>query len=172
MTGLAAAIVAIFASWNPFSTPRLTVTSRQDQVFGATIGAGIVALVAAGTDPILSALSVSVPTLRTAAGAVIALFGARWAIGPAPTPVAPDDNPTLLTAIAVVTPSTVLAAMAITGEDGWLTTVIGIALTLAASIALDRAGLSERLAGMLRRATGGIAVAVGVALIFAGIRSV
>jgi len=174
LNGIVAAMLTVVAAWNPFAVPGRSPAddpTPRPRMLGLAIGAGTAALVAAFTDPILSLLSVSVPTLRTAAGAVVGLFGARWAVGPAPRPVE-GENATLLTAITVLSPPTVFAALAVTAHDGWMLAAIAIAVAFAAATTVLWRGPSGRVADVLRRSTGGIAVAVGVAMIFAGIRAV
>lgn len=171
MTGFAAAIVTIVVAWNPFAILPAEADDAKQRAIGWAIGAAVIVLVAAATDPILSLLSVSAPTLQTAAGSVVALFGARWLLGPAPKPAEPGGIGLAATVVTLAPPA-VIAALAVTAEEGWVAAMIGVGIALLATIATARSRLPETACHTLRRATGAAAIAVGAALIFAGIRSV
>lgn len=170
MTGFLAVLIAIFAAWNPAAVAGREPSMSRQRIGGLAMGATIVALIALFTEPILSALSVSAPTFRTAAGAVLSITGARWLFFGAP---APDSSPDLRIALVdSLTPATVFTAMATSSRDGWLLTVVALAGAVALTIAVGRASPPERVSESLRRGIGGLAVATGIALVYAGIRAV
>lgn len=171
MTGVVAAIVTIVVAWNPPAMLPATDDNAKQHAIGLAIGAALVALIAAATDPILGLLSVSAPTLQTAAGSVIALFGLRWLLGPSPKPAEPGGA-RIAAAVATLSPPTVIAALTVTAEEGWIAAVIGLGVALLVTVATAQRRLPVRAGHLLRRATGAAAIAIGVSLILAGIRSV
>ncbi len=170
MTGIVAALAVIVASWNPalFAERSPGVSSARRQAW--LVGSGVVLAIAAVTGPILDVLDVSVPTFRTAAGAVIALVGARWLIGPPPRPG--DGNQRAHGAMDVATPEIVVATMTTTASDGWPSALLGVVVAATLTVALVTTAASGRWVTWLRRLLGGVALVLGVALIYAGIRSV
>ncbi|HSF84102.1 MAG TPA: hypothetical protein VLG28_00395 [Acidimicrobiia bacterium] len=171
MTGLAAAVAVIVSAWNPALFAERSPEASAQRRLGWLLAAAIVVVVTAATESILDLLSVSVPTFRTAAGAVIALVGARWLVGPAPR-WRDAGNQLGHGAMDVATPEIVVAAMSGVASDGWALTALGVGLALAASLGLVAMGPTGRWLSWLRRLLGGSAVALGVALIYAGIRAV
>ncbi len=169
MTGFAAGLVILVSAWNPavVAERSAATTARWLGLAAAAVAAVTIALF---TDPILSGLDVSIPTFRTAAGAVVALTGARWLAGSPPRP--DEGSATLLGFIDGATPAVVAAAMAVTAVDGWWMTVVTTAIALLATLGLQRVDAAPGSVAWLRRLIAGVAVAAGVALIYAGIRAV
>ncbi len=62
--------------------------------------------------------------------------------------------------------------MAVTAVDGWWMTVVTTAIALLATLGLQRVDAAPGSVAWLRRLIAGVAVAAGVALIYAGIRAV
>lgn len=170
MSGFAAIVFVIVAALNPPLVAERSRSAELGRWLGYALGIGAALAVAAATAPILEALDVSIPTFRTAAGAVVALTGARWLVGPGPQPDGGDVL--VLGVVDAVTPGLVLAVMATTAVDGWPATVGGAAVASAASMALAAGRLPPPVVRGLRRLVAGLAVAAGVALIYAGIRAV
>ncbi len=169
MSGVAVAIAVMVSAWNPGLFAERSGTPSQRRLFGWAAGSGAVLALAALTGPILEAIDVSVPTFRTAAGTVLALVGARWLIGSTPRRDEGDDL--AHGAMDVGTPEIAAAAMTTTAVDGWLMAVIGLVLAVALTSVLGRFADAPWI-GWLRRLLAGLAVTIGVALIYAGIRSV
>ncbi len=170
MNGALAALLVMVAAWNPPLLAERTPTIDKQRWLGSAIAAAVVLVVAAVTDPFLDVLDVTVPTFRTAAGAVVALVGARWLIGPEPR--SDEGNATMLGVVDVATPSFTMAAMATAVTTGWVWAAAGTALAAATTVALQRFPVGDTILRWLRRGTAGLAVAIGVALIYAGIRAV
>jgi small neutral amino acid transporter SnatA (MarC family) len=170
VNGILAALLVMVAAWNPALLAERAPALDRRRWTGSAIATAVVLAIAAFTQPVLDVLGVTVPTFRTAAGAVIALTGARWLMGPAPQP--DEGDPRMLGTIDVATPSFTMAAMATAVATGWVWSAVGAALAALGSLALQRSSAADSTVKWLRRGTAGLAVAVGVALIYAGIRSV
>ncbi len=163
------AIAAVIAAWNPALFAERSPSAGLRRRAGWMIGTGIVLLLAAATGPILDLFDVSVPTFRTAAGAVVALVGARWLIGAGPRDG--EGDPLAHGLMDVGTPEIVAAAMA-AGSYQWFTALVGVGVALALVIAVTIRGAARPTVSWLRRTLGGGAVLAGVVLIYAGIRAV
>jgi hypothetical protein len=170
MTSVVAAIAILVVSWNPALVAERPPALDARRWIGMAIAAVLSLAIAVASDSILAALDVSAPTFRTAAGAVIATTGARWLVGPAPQP--DEGRPAALGFIDVGTPALVFAVIATTVASGWWWTFAGIVIAAGATGGLQRAAIPPALVGWARRMFAGGAVGLGVALIYAGIRSV
>lgn len=134
---------------------------RRATAVAVVVAAVLVAVCAALADPLLDALGISPESFRIAAGLVVAALGLRSVVAPSPAGPA---------AAVLVTPD--LAALAVAGAAD-----LGVARTLgAAAIALAAAAVAAvALRGPAGRAApflGALGVAVGVALVVSGVRSV
>ncbi len=177
MTGTIAVLAALVGALNP------SVLARRQQgrptarwLIGVLIGV-VAALVLAGlAEPIRDALSVSEPTFRTAAGAALALTGARWLVGPSPR--AGEADPTVEGTLSAFTPAVVLTAMATTAEDGWWITAVGLGVAVAVSAGLGAAeytrytGHAGTVGAWAVRAFGGLAVVAGIGLVVSGVEMI
>ena len=170
MTSVVAAMAILVVSWNPALVLERAPALDARRWMGMAIAAGLTLAVAIASDSILAALDVSAPTFRTAAGAVIAVTGARWLVGP--TPHQDAGRPMALGFIDVGTPALVFAVIATTAASGWWWTAAGIAVAAGVTGGLQRAAISPALVTWARRMLAGGAVGLGVALVYAGIRSV
>lgn len=163
------AVAVVIAAWNPALFAERSPSAVSRRRTGWLVGAGMVLVLAAATAPLLDLFDVSVPTFRTAAGAVVALVGARWLIGSSPREG--DGDPLAHGLMDVGTPEIVAAAMAAATYQ-WLTSLVGVGVALGLVIAVTDRGTAGRTVAWLRRTLGGAAVLAGVVLIYAGIRAV
>ena len=168
MTGLAT-LALLLAAWNPALFLERSPGAGPRRMLGWGIAAGLVLALAAATQPIIDLLDVSEPTFRTAAGAVIALVGARWLVGSPPRVDRGDELGHGM--MDVTTPEIVAAAMA-AATGGWGFSAFGVALAVAASMLLAASSSEGAWVPWLRRLLGGLAVGLGIFLVYAGIRSV
>jgi len=180
MTGWFAVLVVILAAANPAvlagtrpadTTPPggTTSTGGSLRLRGVALGLGVVALIALGADAILEALSVSAPTFRTAAGAVVGIGGAVEVVRRRPTAKdAADDLTGGL--LSTLLPPLVFAAVTMATDDDWWLTAVALVVTLAATAGLTSA--PPRVRAWARITFGGLAVGTGVLLVSAGIRAV
>lgn len=171
MTGILAVLVASIAALNPSMVARRQHGRPIDRwLTGVVIAAVAAAVLGALAEPIRDALSVSEPTMRTAAGAVLGLTGARWLVGPSPEPG--EADPTVDATLSTFTPAVVLTAMATTAEDGWLATVAGIGLAVAVTVGLCLKGHHGRISTWAVRGFGAVAVVAGLAMVVSGVEVV
>lgn len=145
------------------------------------IGAGMTAAAAYGAEQLLAGLELNHETFRIAAGAVLAVTGARetWHGSPPLTSVpvrAWEQGVYPLGLPLLASPAGLMATIALAGDSQ-----VGPAKTLTAALPALAAGAAAALAaregerGLWRSAAqliGALAVAVGVAFVVAGIRSV
>ena len=171
MTGTVAVLVASVVALNPSMVARRQYGRPIDRwITGVVIAAVAAALVGALAEPIRDLLSVSEPTMRTAAGAVLALTGARWLVGPSPGPG--EADPTVDATLSTFSPAVVMTAMATTAEDGWLITVAGITLAVIITIGLCATGHHGRISTWAVRGFGAVAVVAGLAMVVSGVEVV
>ena len=137
---------------------------------GVLLAAVAAAVLGAMAAPVRDLLSVSEPTMRTAAGAVLALTGARWLVSPSPEPSRADA--TVDATLSTFTPAVVLTAMATTAEDGWLITVAAIALAVSMTAGLCFGGHYGRPSAWAVRGFGAVAVVAGLAMVVSGVEVV
>lgn len=170
MTGIAAVVAIVLAAWNPaLLAERVPVVDARRWI-GIAIAALAGLALALAADPLLDVLDVSVPTFRTAAGAVVAITGTRWLVGADPR--RDEGDAVLLGLIDVATPAVMFAVVATSVESGWWPTAGAIAGAAAATAGLQVANVPGPALRWLRRLLGGLAVGLGVALVYAGIRAV
>lgn len=168
MTGTIAVLVASVAALNPSMVARRQHGRPVERwLTGVVVAAVAAAAVGAMAEPIRDLLSVSEPTMRTAAGAVLALTGARWLVGPSPGPG--EADPTIDATLTTLSPAVVLTAMATTAEDGWLITVAGIALAVVLTAGLCLRGHVGPLSAWATRGFGAVAVVAGLAMVVSGV---
>ena len=171
MTGTIAVLVASVAALNPSMVARRQHGRPVERwLTGVVVAAVAAAAVGAMAEPIRDLLSVSEPTMRTAAGAVLALTGARWLVGSSPGPGQAD--PTIDATLTTLSPAVVLTAMATTAEDGWPVTVAGIALAVVLTAGLCLRGHFGRLSAWAARGFGAVAVVAGLAMVVSGVELV
>ena len=171
MTGTIAVLVASVAALNPSMVARRQHGRPVERwLTGVVVAAVAAAAVGAMAEPIRDLLSVSEPTMRTAAGAVLALTGARWLVGSSPGPGQAD--PTIDATLTTLSPAVVLTAMATTAEDGWPVTVAGIALAVVLTAGLCLRGHFGRLSAWATRGFGAVAVVAGLAMVVSGVELV
>jgi small neutral amino acid transporter SnatA (MarC family) len=171
VTGTLAVLVASVAALNPSMVARRQHGRPVDRwLTGVVIAAIAAAVMGALAEPIRDALSVSEPTMRTAAGAVLGLTGARWLVGPSPKPG--DADPTIDATLTTFSPAVVLTAMATTAQDGWLITLAGIALGVILTVGLCLRGHYGRLSAWAVRGFGAVAVVAGLAMVVNGVEVV
>lgn len=163
------AVGAILVAWNPALFAERAPAAPPRRKMGWLVAATVVVLMAAGVDPILDLLDVSTPTFRTAAGAVVALAGARWLVGPPPRSDGGDELTHGM--MDVASPEIVAAALA-AGTAGWLPALGGVGAGLALSLALSAQAPSPRALRWMCRLLAGGAVAAGIVLVYVGIRAV
>lgn len=171
MTGTIAVLVASVVALNPSMVARRQHGRPLDRwLTGVVIAAAAAAMLGALAEPIRDALSVSEPTMRTAAGAVLGLTGARWLVGPSPKPG--EADPTIDATLSTFSPAVVLTAIATTAEDGWLITVAGITLAVAITVGLCVKGHDGRVSTWAVRGFGAAAVVAGLAMVVSGVELV
>jgi small neutral amino acid transporter SnatA (MarC family) len=155
---------------------------RERAVAGAVAAAitlGIVAALAAVSEPLLDALDVSEATFRVAAGVVVGLAGARWLVFGA-HPVDVDTPPGSWRRVAVpglipalLTPQLVMAALSIGADDGtWVATwtaAVAVALAWIAMVVSKDRRLGWDVG---TRFVGALGIAVAFALVVDGVKSV
>jgi small neutral amino acid transporter SnatA (MarC family) len=170
MTGVGAVVAIVLAAWNPALLAERTPAPAPRRWAGIATAAVAGLVLALAADPILRALDVSIPTFRTAAGTVIAITGARWLVGPPPRE--DDGDPLLLGVIDVATPAVAFGVVATSAASGWWVTAAAVAVTAAATAGLQAASPPAAAVRWMRRLVAGVALGLGVALVYTGIRAV
>lgn len=174
-------LLAMLAAVNPAAVA-IVLWPRERGVIGAvaaSITLGIVAGLAAASEPLLDALDVSGATFRVATGVVVGLAGARWLVFGA-HPVEVDTPPANWRRVAVpglvpalVTPQLVMAAISTGADDGTVVATWTAAIALALAWAALAARKQRRLGWLAgTRFLGALGVAVAFALVVDGVKSV
>ena len=175
MSGLGPVMLMVLAAANP-AAGALCVAwrpSNRDQwrprvALAVAAAVGLLWLVAALSDPILDALSVTTGTWRLATAVPFAVAGVRWMVFPA-RPV--HDEPRAGTQMALIaltllfTPQLVAVVLATAAHDGTLRTMAGVILAAALTAALlwFRATPTPLLS-VVARLFGGLAIVLAIAL--------
>jgi small neutral amino acid transporter SnatA (MarC family) len=171
----------MLAAVNPAAVA-VVLWPRERDVIGAVAAAitlGIVAGLAAASEPILDALDVSAATFRVAAGVVVGLAGARWLVFGA-HPVDVDTPPGTWRRVAVpalipalITPQLVMATMSTGADDGTLVSVGAAAVAVALAWIATVLNKRRRLGWVVgTRFVGALGIAVAFALVVDGVESV
>ncbi len=168
------ALIALVAGWNPLAVADRTAPASLRTRTGLVVGSVIVGGLAVLSEPILELLSLSPATFRTAAGTVVALTGLRHLVGPQPRRDDPQGDDLIVGILAVLSPASVLAALSVSADHGWLIAIltIGIAATLSWLAATQPSAGTGIIGRYGARATGLVAIAAGVSTLVDGIRSV
>ena len=138
----------------------------------ALLSAALVTLAAGLSEPLLDLLDVSPPTFRVAAGVVLAVAGIRWVVVGA-RPIV-DDRPSVVGLLPFfVTPQLVAIAITVGVDDGVATAAIAGAVgLLVAVIAASWRGQGLTWWSWAARLVGLAGVAVGLALVVDGVKTV
>jgi len=169
MSALVAFLVAVNPPALAAALPRAVAV--RTIIVAALFTTALVAIAAGLSQPVLDLLDVSAPTFRVAAGAVLAVAGIRWvAVGARPI----DDAPRPLALLPrLFTPSLLAIAITFGVEDGTFTTTLaGAAALLTAVVAALWRGRGLAWWSWSARLVGLGAVAVGLALVVDGVKTV
>ena len=170
MNTLALFLVAVnpaaVAAWIPRAA--LSRTTARLAFVGTAVA---VAVLAAGSDPLLDWLDVSPPTFQVAAGAVLGIAAARWVAVGARAPSSADE-PSVLASL--LSPQLVAAAITAGADVGtaWTTAAATVALLVAAAAVAWQRHLSAAVWSWAARLVGLAGVAVALGLVVDGVKTV
>jgi small neutral amino acid transporter SnatA (MarC family) len=170
MSALIAFLVAVNPPVIAAALPR--AVAMRTIAIAALLSTGLLVLAAVLSEPVLDLLDVSAPTFRVAAGAVLAVAGIRWAIvGARPMD---DKEPRAVTLLPrFFTPQLLAIAITVGVDDGAITTTLaGAAALLAAVVAAVWRGRGLAWWSWSARLVGLGGVAVGLALVVDGVKTV
>ena len=175
------ALLTMLAAVNPAAVA-VVLWPRERGVIGAVAAAitlGVVAGLAAASEPLLDALDVSGATFRVATGVVVGLAGARWLVfGAHPVDVDTPAGSWRRVAVpglipAFVTPQLVMAAMSTGADDGTFASIWTAAGALALAWIAMVLNKQRRLGWVVgTRFLGALGIAVAFALVVDGVKSV
>ena len=142
---------------------------------------GAVALTAAASGPLLDLLDVTAPTFRVATGVVLGVTALRWLVvgTAAPEDSSPEDSrpehtpPVPLLVLLLLTPQLVAVSIMVGADDGVAAAAAAGAVALVAT-GLAASGRQPRplVWGLAARLVGMVGVAVALALVVDGVKSV
>lgn len=176
------ALGAMIATLDPLRVhPGLPGSCRRDRLELAALGAalvfGLLVLAAALSGPLLDAVEISAPTARIAAGVAVALLGGRDAVtGPVAAEPALAGRRAAVVPVAVphlfqpgLTLLTVSAAtdLGVVRASGLV--LVGLVLVVALGAVDPPDGAGARLERAGQALTGGVALALGAALVLNGV---
>ena len=168
------ALVAFLVAVNPpaIAAALACSVSMRAISIAALLSAALVTLVAGLSEPLLDLLDVSPPTFRVAAGVVLAVAGIRWVVVGA-RPIV-DESPSPVGLLPLfVTPQLVAIAITLGVDDGVATAAIeGAGALLVAVIAARWRGMGLTWWSWAARLLGLAGVAVGLALVVDGVKTV
>jgi small neutral amino acid transporter SnatA (MarC family) len=139
----------------------------------ALLSAALVTLAAGLSEPLLDLLDVSPPTFRVAAGVVLSVAGIRWVVVGA-RPILDHEPSSAMELLPLfVPPQLVAIAITVGIEDGVATAAIaGAVALLVAVIAASGRGKGLTWWSWAARLVGLAGVAVGLALVVDGVKTV